>query len=181
MAGIKGLPERIKKAEKYINDILEYQYLFKKINKIKLPLRVVHHDTKISNVLFEKNKIKTVAVIDLDTVMPGIVLSDFGDMVRTFANAVDEDEPDIPKVEMRTDIYHAVKDGFLSELEGVLTEGEMKNLKFAGPWLTLMQAMRFLGDYLLGDIYYKTKYADHNLVRTKNQLALFRSMQRSLN
>ena len=173
-------PSRKKTAKKYIAEILGQQFFLKKINSLKLPLRVIHHDTKINNILFEKNTLQAAAVVDLDTVMPGVILSDFGDMVRTFTNSADEDEPDTSKVEMRKDIFQAVQDGFLSEMDGVLNETEMEYLKFAGPWLTLMQAIRFLGDYLMGDLYYKTKYPDHNLVRAKNQWALFCSMQGTL-
>ena len=180
LATKNGLPERISATKKEIQFIFEQAYLFKKINNLKLSLRAVHHDTKINNILFDETTKKAVAVVDLDTVMPGTVLSDFGDMVRTFTSAFDEDEQDFSKVNMRPDIYHALTDGFISEMGDHLTAAEKKHLSDAGPWLTLMQAVRFLGDYLMGDIYYKTKYADHNLVRTRNQLALFRSMQDQL-
>ncbi|MEO1262090.1 MAG: aminoglycoside phosphotransferase family protein [Bacteroidota bacterium] len=170
-------PKRKELAKKIIAEIFEQQLFFKKINRLKLPLRVIHHDTKINNILFKINNFKAVAVVDLDTVMPGVILSDFGDMVRTFTNSAEEDEKDTSKVEMRKDIYRAVEEGFLSEVGAILSEEEKRYLKFAGPWLTLMQSMRFLGDYLTGDVYYKTKYPAHNLVRAKSQLALFRSMQ----
>ena len=141
-----------------------------------MPLHAAHHDTKINNVLFDKTTKKAMAVIDWDTIMPGTVLSDFGDMVRTFTNAADEDEKDFSKVKMRQEIYVALTGGFLSEMGGLLTKEELAHLKDAGPWLTLMQAVRFLSDYLAGDVYYKTEYPGHNLVRAGNQLALFRSM-----
>lgn len=173
-------PERKKTAERYIDEIIENENIFRKINNSNLPQRVIHHDTKINNILFKKNNNKAAAIIDLDTVMPGIVLSDFGDMVRTFTSPVDEDEKDISKIEIRSGIYQALNEGFLSEMETILTQAEKDNLKLAGPWITLMQAIRFLGDYLIGDVYYKTKHPDHNLIRAKNQLALFRSMQKVL-
>lgn len=177
MAIKKGIPERVAEAKNEIDLILRHEYLFKKINQLNLPLRAVHYDTKINNVLFDKTTKKAVAVVDLDTVMPGTILSDFGDMVRTFTSAFDEDEQDFSKVKMRVDIYEALSEGFLSEMGSLLTVQEKENLPVAGSWLTLMQAVRFLGDYLQGDSYYKIKYPDHNLVRAKNQLALFQSMQ----
>lgn len=173
----KGLPERVAEAKNEIDFILRHELLFNKIDQLELPLRAVHYDTKINNVLFDKTTQKAVAVVDLDTVMPGTVLSDFGDMVRTFTSAFDEDEKDFSKVKMRVDIYEALSEGFLSEMGNLLTIQERGSLPDAGPWLTLMQAVRFLGDYLQGDAYYKIKYPDHNLVRAKNQLALFQSMQ----
>ena len=176
LATKKGIPKRIKETKNEVDFIFENKNLFKKINQLNLPLRAVHHDTKINNVLFDKKTNKAVAVVDLDTVMPGTVLSDFGDMVRTFTSEFDEDEKDFSKIKMRLDIYEALLDGFLSEMDHALTEGERELLPTAGPWLTLMQAARFLGDYLMGDVYYKTQYPDHNLVRARNQLALFQSM-----
>lgn len=128
----------------------------------------------------DKNTGKAVSVIDLDTVMPGIILSDFGDMVRTFSTLSDEDEPDIAKVEMRLDIYEALSEGFLSEIGDQLSEQEKLALPYSGCWLTLMQTVRFLTDFLAGDIYYKTKYSSHNLIRAKNQLALFKSIKNRL-
>ena len=176
LATKNGERKRIAKAKKEIDFVFKHEYLFKKINQLNFPLRAVHHDTKINNVLFDKTTKKAVAVVDLDTVMPGTLLSDFGDMVRTFSSAVDEDEKDFSKVKMRADIYQALSEGFLSEMGGLLTSIEKEHLPEAGPWLTLMQAVRFLGDYFLGDVYYKTKYPTHNLVRAKNQLALFQHM-----
>jgi hypothetical protein len=112
--------------------------------------------------------------------MPGIILSDFGDMMRTFTNAAGEDEADASKVFMRVDVYEALSEGFLSEMSDLLTPAEREHLPGGGLWLTLMQAVRFLADYLEGDVYYKTAYAGHNLVRTRNQLALFRSMKKGI-
>ncbi|MEZ4958643.1 MAG: aminoglycoside phosphotransferase family protein [Saprospiraceae bacterium] len=168
--------ERLREANSEIQILLDNQLVFKKIASLGLPLRAVHHDAKINNLLFDKTTLKPVAVVDLDTVMPGIVLSDFGDMVRTFTCPADEDEADLSKVEMRVPFFEAVLEGFLSETGSLLTPAERENLAAGGRWLTLMQAMRFLGDYLTGDVYYKTKYPRHNLVRARNQLALFRSM-----
>lgn len=173
----KAIPQRLKEASAEVEMVLDNQLIFNKIAKLNLPLRAIHHDTKINNMLFDKDSLQPVAVVDLDTVMPGIILSDFGDMVRTFTCTADEDEADLEKVEMRPAYYKAVLEGFLFAMGSMLAPAERENLKEGGPWLTLMQAMRFLGDYLAGDVYYKIKYPDHNLVRAKNQLALFRSMR----
>ncbi len=180
LATKNGVPERISESKNEIDFIFQHAYLFKKTNQLNLPLRTVHHDTKINNVLFDKTTNEAVAVVDLDTIMPGSVLSDFGDMVRTFTSEFDEDEKDFSKIKMRPDIYEALSTGFLSEMGDLLTMEEIEHLPEAGPWLTLMQVIRFLGDHLMGDVYYKIKYPGHNLVRAKNQLALFQSMQYQL-
>jgi Ser/Thr protein kinase RdoA (MazF antagonist) len=172
----RAKPDRLRKAKQEVAEVLQNESLFKKIASLDLPLRAAHHDTKINNVLFDSQTGQAVCVIDLDTVMPGTVLSDFGDMMRTFTNAAGEDEPDLSKVGMRLPIFHALREGFLSQTGSLLAPAELANLTEGGRWLTLMQAMRFLGDYLEGDVYYKTKYPAHNLVRARNQLALFRSM-----
>jgi thiamine kinase-like enzyme len=171
---LKSAPEdRINLSLFEIHFIIEHQGIFKKINELNLPLRVTHNDTKINNVLFDKTNGKAAAIIDLDTLMPGIVLSDFGDMVRTFTNSADEDEADLTKVRMRKIILEALTEGFLSEMKD-LTTLEKDRLIDGAKWIILMQALRFLTDFLEGDIYYKTHYSNHNLVRAKNQIALFK-------
>ena len=137
-----------------------------------LPLRVTHNDTKAGNVLFDKDTNKALAVIDLDTVMPGTILSDFGDMVRTFAPDREEDDPEA--VQLREDILDALTEGFLSQTADFLTETERKYLLYGAAWMTGEQALRFLTDWLAGDVYYKIQNPEHNLVRARNQLALFR-------
>lgn len=176
----RALPERLIQARKPVETILQNQAVFQKVAALELPLRVIHHDTKINNLLFDKKSLKVVSVIDLDTVMPGIVLSDFGDMMRTFTSLAGEDEADLSKVEMHLPFYEALLEGFLSEMGELLTPKERENLPVGGRWLTLMQAMRFLADFLEGDIYYKAEYPLHNLVRAKNQLALYHSMTSQL-
>lgn len=171
---LKSAPEdRINLSLFEIHFIIEHQGIFKKIDELNLPLRVTHNDTKINNVLFDKTNEKAAAIIDLDTLMPGIVLSDFGDMVRTFTNSADEDEVDLTKVRMRKIILEALTEGFLSEMKD-LTTLEKDHLIDGAKWIILMQALRFLTDFLEGDIYYKTHYPNHNLVRAKNQIALFK-------
>jgi Ser/Thr protein kinase RdoA (MazF antagonist) len=174
-----ALPERLAEARNEVDYILSNQLIFNQITKLNLPLRAIHHDTKINNLLFDEKTGKAVCVIDLDTVMPGTVLSDFGDLVRTGTCLAEEDEADLSKIEFRKTVYDALMEGFLAEMGGLLTPAERNALPLAGPWLTLMQAVRFLGDYLNGDAYYKVKYPQHNLVRAKNQLTLFEQMKKS--
>lgn len=176
-----GLPERKQKAAREI-EILEQHtglniWYDKLVTGYGLPERVCHKDTKINNVLVDKQTRKAVCVIDLDTVMPGTVLSDFGDMVRTFTNNADEDEADIEQVFCNIRIFESLAKGFLTETMTMLEKVEKDNLVFGAKYLTCMQAVRFLTDYLNGDVYYKTKYEEHNLVRTKNQVKLLQSIE----
>lgn len=175
-----AIPERLAEAKTEVGKILNNQLIFSEIASLNLPIRAIHHDTKINNLLFDKKAGKAICVIDLDTVMPGIILSDFGDLVRTSTSLADEDEADLSKIEFRKTIYEALLEGFLAEMGGLLTPAERNALPLAGPWLTLMQAVRFLGDFLVGDIYYKVKYPQHNLVRGRSQLALFEQMRTAL-
>ncbi len=136
----------------------------------QLPVRIVHNDTKAGNVLLSRHNGKAVAVIDWDTLMPGTVLSDFGDMVRTFAP--DRYEDDLGEVEVRPTVLQALEEGFLDGMGSALTPTERQYLHLGARWIVAEQALRFLTDYLNGDIYYKTRYAEHNLVRARNQLSL---------
>lgn len=139
-----------------------------------LPLRVTHNDTKAGNVLLHRDTGKAVAVIDLDTVMPGTLLSDFGDMVRTFVPSMPEDAKERPHI--RGDIYEALETVYLEETGGFLSATERAYLPLGGLWLCAEQALRFLSDYAAGDVYYKIRSADHNLVRARNQLSVFESL-----
>ena len=145
-----------------------------------LPKRICHCDTKVSNMLYDKGG-KVLCVIDLDTVMPSFVFSDYGDFLRTAANKVAEDCPQIDQVEFDMEVYTAFTEGYLQSASGFLTDVEKDNLPYAVALFPFMQAVRFLTDYINGDTYYKTAYSDHNLVRACNQMALFRSVVRSLN
>lgn len=147
----------------------KFQHLYKE----NLPLRVVHNDTKISNVLLQRESHKAVAVIDLDTALPGTVLSDFGDMVRTFTPNMPEDHPDVGNLTISTAIMNALCEGFLTACGDILTPIERSNLYEGALTIVFEQAVRFLADYLNEDVYYKTNYRDHNLDRTRNQLALY--------
>ncbi len=140
----------------------------------KLPKRICHCDTKVGNVLFDKDG-KVLCVIDLDTVMPSFVFSDFGDFMRTAANPVSEDSPEYDKIEFKMDIFKAFTKGYLSTAGEFLTPLEIEMLPYAVQLFAFMQAVRFLTDYINGDTYYKIKYPEHNLVRTRNQITLFQS------
>lgn len=139
-----------------------------------LPKRICHCDTKVSNMLFDKDD-NVLCVIDLDTVMPSFIFSDVGDFLRTAANKVAEDCPEIEKVAFDMDIFKAFIGGYL-ESATFLTDVEKENIPYAAALFPFMQAVRFFADYLNGDTYYKTAYPEHNLVRTRNQMALFRSV-----
>ena len=141
-----------------------------------LPKRVVHNDTKISNILFNRNK-EVECVIDLDTVMKNTPLSDFGDAIRTFANTGKEDETDLNKVGLNLDIFKAYSHGYLSKMKNILSDLEKEYLVFGALYITYEQIVRFLMDYLEGDKYYKILYPDHNLVRTRAQMKLYENME----
>lgn len=146
-------------------------------NKI-VPLRVTHNDTKLNNVLFDDKTGKYICVVDLDTVMPGTVLYDYGDMVRTFTSPVEEDEPDPGQVVFREEIFRALTEGYLSELKGSLTKGEIDNLLFGAKVMLLMIGVRFLVDFLEGDHYFKTERDNHNLDRCRNQFVLLDQLEK---
>ena len=139
-----------------------------------LPKRICHCDTKVNNMLFDADG-NILCVIDLDTLMPSFVFSDYGDFLRTAANAVAEDDPAVEKVRFKMDIFEAFTRGYLESAGIFLTPVEKENLPYAACLFPYMQAVRFFTDYINGDTYYKIKYPDHNLVRTRNQVALFRA------
>lgn len=135
----------------------------------ELPLRITHNDTKINNILYDHND-QMLCIIDLDTVMPGSILFDFGDAIRTLGNAAAEDEADRSKIAFRADYFEAFTRGYLSESRQVLTAKEKENLAFSCRYMVWEQTIRFLSDYLNGDTYYKIAYPEHNRVRTLSQL-----------
>ena len=141
-----------------------------------LPKRVTHNDTKLSNILFDKEG-NVLCVIDLDTVMNNTPLADFGDAIRSFANTGAEDDKDLDNVNLDLTIYKAYKDGYLQEAGKMLNKKELEYLPFAPQYITYEQVMRFLMDYIQGDTYYKINYPDHNLVRTRAQMKLLESME----
>lgn len=143
-----------------------------------LPKRICHCDTKVNNMLFDADG-NILCVIDLDTVMPSYVFSDFGDFLRTGAATAPEDEPDLDKMGFNMEIFKAFAKGYLKEAK-FLTPVEKENLPYAVQLFPYMQAVRFLTDYISGDTYYKIKYPDHNLVRTAAQMKLFDSINTAL-
>lgn len=142
----------------------------------ELPTRVTHNDTKISNILFDKNE-KVLCVIDLDTVLNSICLNDYGDAIRSYTNAAGfEDEEDLSKVYVDMAIFEAYTKGYLAETVGFLTPAEIENVAFSAKYITFEQVLRFLMDYIDGDNYYKVKNETHNLVRARGQYKLLQSM-----
>ena len=165
-------PENLReKAKTEIDFSLRHQHIVNEYNAVvnKLPQRVTHNDTKLDNMLFYGDD---VLVIDLDTVMPSSVLFDYGDMVRTFTSPAAEDEKDETKISFRIEHFEALTRGYLEGLKGSLKPVEKENLLLGARAIIYEQTLRFLTDYLLGNPYYKVKYAEHNLVRTKTQVAL---------
>ena len=142
----------------------------------ELPARVIHSDTKMNNVLVNQKTMRPIAVADLDTLMPGCILSDFGDMVRTLTNSTDEDCHQTEQITMRMPIFQALATGFLEGCGEILTTEEKQHFILGALNVVLMQAVRFLTDSLNGNLYYKIKYPEHNLDRAINQLALLQSM-----
>ena len=145
-----------------------------------LPLRVTHNDTKTSNVLFDANTRENLSVIDLDTVMPGLVAFDFGDAIRVAASTVDEDEKDLSKVALDFDKYEAFTRGFVGVLGDMLTEDEKKTLALGAVAMTAECGVRFLTDYINGDKYFRIHYPDQNLARARCHLTLTEDMVRKL-
>ena len=146
----------------------------------QLPLRVTHNDTKINNVLFHPETSSAMIVIDLDTVMPGLLGHDFGDAIRFAANYTEEDSRDLDKVGVNMDIFRAFAEGFLSMTAKTMTPMEVETLALSCFVLTAELATRFLADYLDGDLYFKINSPDHNLVRTRCQIALAKDMLKKM-
>lgn len=142
----------------------------------KLPKRINHCDTKVNNILFDEAD-QVLCVVDLDTVMPGYVLSDFGDFIRTGANTGAEDDKDLDNVGVDLDIFKAYAKGYLENAASFLSDIEVENLAFGAKLLTYMQTVRFFTDYIDGDTYYKIAYPEHNLVRTEAQFKLLQSLE----
>jgi Ser/Thr protein kinase RdoA (MazF antagonist) len=142
-----------------------------------LPKRICHCDTKVNNMMFDQND-NVLCVIDLDTVMPNFIFSDYGDFLRTAANLVAEDCPDMESVGFRMDIFEAFTEGYLKSAGGFLTPTEVENLPYAVALFPYMQCVRFLWDYMSGDHYWKCQYPTHNFVRANNQFHLLLSIEK---
>lgn len=143
----------------------------------QLPERITHNDTKLNNVMLDDTTHEAVCVIDLDTVMPGLALHDFGDLVRSATNSAAEDERDPARVTMKMPVYEALVEGYLASAGGFLNRAERDHLAFSGKLISFEIGIRFLTDYLEGDIYFKTRRPDHNRDRCRNQFALVRSIE----
>ena len=175
---------RNNKAFKQISEIIsreeECSVLVNLLEDNKIPYRVTHNDTKVNNVLMDSVTKEPVAVIDLDTVMKGSGLYDYGDGVRSAASNALEDETNLDNVYINMDMFKAYTDGYLSEMAPYLNEEEILNMANSIKIITLELAIRFLDDYLSGDTYFKTNYVDHNLDRCKNQLKLVNDIDEKL-
>jgi Ser/Thr protein kinase RdoA (MazF antagonist) len=141
-----------------------------------VPVRIAHNDAKINNVMFDTKTNQGVCVIDLDTVMPGLSAYDFGDLVRTATCAAAEDERDLSKVAVDTQLFEALAQGFVAGTRAFLTSAERRHLVFGGKLITFEQLIRFLTDYLAGDVYYKVRREGHNLDRSRTQMKLVQSI-----
>ena len=176
---ICGRVEEVKKEIDFICQRREEMSLLDDMLKRgELPLRVTHNDTKLNNVMLDGQSHKALCVIDLDTVMPGLSVHDFGDAIRFGANTAAEDEQDLDKVSLSLKLYEAYKKGFLEGCQGSLTENEIRMLPMGAKMMTLECGMRFLTDYLSGDTYFKVTREKHNVDRCRCQLALVADIER---
>lgn len=175
----QGNPERKTQALESIAFLQQHKAIVNQYEDLKksdqFKLRVTHHDTKISNVLFDAED-NGLCVIDLDTVMPGYFISDVGDMLRTYLSPVSEEEKDFSKIEVRDDYFNAIVSGYLSEMQNELYAEEKSCLVYAGKFMLYMQALRFVTDYLNNDRYYGSTYDQQNLVRAGNQITLLQRL-----
>lgn len=174
-----GNPLRLEAAASLIGELKAHSYIVDHFGEIKanpdFKQRVTHHDTKISNVLFDEQD-KGLCVIDLDTVMPGYFISDVGDMMRTYLCPVSEEEKDFSRIVVREDYYNAIVKGYLEEMQDELTPAEKGHFFYSGLFMIYMQALRFLTDHLNDDRYYGARYEGHNFVRAQNQLTLLKRL-----
>ncbi len=175
---------RVKNVKEELDYLLSVQEVACKLTDMEkageLPIRVTHNDTKINNVLFDEHTQKALVVIDLDTVMPGLVAHDFGDAVRFAANFTEEDSEDTSKTGVDLNVFWAFADGFLSKTAKMLTKNEIDTLGISGFVLACELATRFLDDYITGDKYFKVKKDNHNIIRTRCQIALAKDMYKKL-
>lgn len=177
--------KRVKTCRKEIDFVMKrshyYSQLVNMLKKKEIPLRVTHNDTKLNNVLFDIKTNRPIAVIDLDTIMPGSLCYDFGDSIRFGCNSAREDEKDLKKVHFRFDLYELFLKGFLKTLGKVISKKEKENLALGSIMMTMECGMRFLTDYLEGDHYFHTKYPTHNLIRCRTQFKLVEGMEKNFN
>ncbi len=177
LALLNGNQERSQQSKDQVDFIMQQKNIVDEfeIGKSRFKIRCTHHDTKISNVLFDEAG-KGLCVIDLDTIMPGYFISDVGDMMRTYLCPVSEEEKDFSKIKIRKEFYDAIVNGYLSEMGEELSEEEKKYFHYAGKFMIYMQAIRFLTDHLNNDVYYGAKYEGHNFIRAGNQITLLKRL-----
>ena len=177
----RDVKNRARTCKKEIDFVLERaadcSVLMEQLRRGNLPMRVTHNDTKLNNILFDEATGQGMCIIDLDTIMPGLSLNDFGDSIRFGATRAAEDEPDLGKVHFELDLFEAYTKGYLEAAGDVLTDAEKQYLHWGAKILTLECGIRFLTDYLQGDVYFKTQYPTHNLVRCRTQFKLVQEME----
>jgi Ser/Thr protein kinase RdoA (MazF antagonist) len=181
----KSSAERKEKANHEIDQLQNKKKLVDFYTNLKTDhhykLRVMHHDAKLSNILFDNKNGKVVCPVDLDTTQPGYFFSDIGDMIRSMACTLSENSIDFFFINIRPDFYKAIIDGYMAAMKDEFTETEKKNIHYAGLLMIYMQALRYLADYLNGDIYYRITYPEQNFDRAKNQLILLQRLEEFLN
>ncbi|MGV7222937.1 MAG: phosphotransferase enzyme family protein [Nitrospinales bacterium] len=180
LAATKDLKTRVQLVKDEIRFVKEMTDLLRPFLDLlksgKVPVRITHYDTKLDNILFDKND-HAICLIDLDTVMPGYIFYDFGDAARTMANDADEDEEDLSKVGFNKNYYQALLDGYLEETTTFISKVEKDWLSYSSFYMAFLMGLRFLTDFINGDIYYKTDFPEHNLVRARCQFELIRKME----
>ena len=174
---------RAERVKDEISFVLARQEEMKTIPRLgqqgKIPLRITHNDTKFNNILFDEHD-RALCLIDLDTVMPGYVHYDFGDSIRTAANAAAEDEEDLSKVYADLEIYEAFTRGYLQQISNILEPSEIEYLALAPSFMTFVMGLRFLTDYIMGDVYYKIHKPNHNILRSRAQFRLIEDFEMKL-
>jgi hypothetical protein len=181
-AVLTACQERLQKATHIISSIRSRHALVDFYNDVEknnrdYPVRIMHHDCKISNVLFDKTSQSVICPVDLDTVMPGKYFSDMGDMIRTMTCTVEENSTAWEAIDIKADYYNAIISGYREGMGDSLSKAEQDNIHQSGLILTYMQCLRFIADFLNNDIYYKTLYPEHNLNRALNQLILLEKLE----
>ncbi len=174
-----GRKESVKKEISFAKERANFTNILEQAHEDgKLPLRVTHNDTKLNNILFDEKTGEAVCIVDLDTVMPGYSVNDFGDSIRFGANTASEDETDLSKVSLDLELFKTYADGFIKGCDGRLPKEELALLPIGAMMMTLECGMRFLTDYLNGDVYFRIEYPNHNLDRCRNQFKLFSDMEK---
>ncbi len=173
-----GNKNRISESKESISFLKEQEGIVRIFEEIKknpaFTIWVIHHDSKINNVLFDRKNDRGVCIIDLDTIMPGYFISDVGDMLRTYISPAGEEESDFSKIEIREEFFNEIVAGYLGEMKSGLSKEEIQYLIYSGKFAIYMQALRFLTDYLNDDIYYNIQYEAHNFIRARNQIELLK-------